>query len=75
MSSAAFLILMNSMLCVVAIYAALYWSSDVLGLCLLLQSAGILAAVYFIHFFSTLLLLTVKRIGINLSPEVRKHFL
>ena len=40
MSSAAFLILINSMLCIVAIYAAIYWSSDVLGLCLLLQSAG-----------------------------------
>jgi len=40
MSSAAFLILVNSMLCIVAIYAAVYWSSDVLGLCLLLQSTG-----------------------------------
>jgi len=40
MSSAAFLILSNSMLCVVAIYAALYWSSDALGVCLLVQSIG-----------------------------------
>ena len=40
MSAVAFLILVNSMLCIVAIYAALYWSSDVLGACLLLQSTG-----------------------------------
>ena len=41
MSSAAFLILVNSMLCIVAIYAAIYRSPDVLALCLLLQSAGL----------------------------------
>jgi len=40
MFSASFLILVNSMLCIVAIYAAIYWSSDVLGFCLLLQSVG-----------------------------------
>jgi len=40
LSSVACLILVNSMLCIVAIYAAVYWSADVLGLCLLVQSAG-----------------------------------